>query len=193
MWRKPTDAKATSSNLPVAPPPAPSARPAALSEISKPAPVPAAPPTFTQPVTKAASPKDRSFASTFGSGLKIRGDVSGASDLCVDCEVQGKITLAESRVTVGPNGRVQGNIEALEIVVQGTVQGDLRARKSVQLGPSSRVQGGVFTPRIGVDDGAKLRIKVEMARPHDFAGPAKAGQAADSDAYEAVAVHSQGE
>ena len=142
---------------------------------------------------KTAGPKDQSFTSTIGSGLKIRGEVSGASDLFVDCEVQGKIALAESRVTVGLNGRVQGNIEALEIVVQGAVQGDLRARKSVRLGSSSHVQGGVFTPRIGIDDGAKLRIKVEMERAKVSPESSKTESIADSSAYETVAVHSQGE
>lgn len=191
MWLKPTDTK-TPSKSPAMPPSVPPARPAAPSEIPKPVSAPAVR-AFAAPVAKAESPRDRCFASTIGSGLKIRGDVSGTCDLYVDCEVQGKIALSESCVTVGPNGRIQGNIEAVEIVVQGIVQGDLRARKSVRLGPSSRVQGGVFTPRIGIDDGAKLRIKVEMTRAISSAEPAKAEQPADSGDYEAVAVHSQSE
>ena len=76
--------------------------------------------------------------------------------------MQGRIRLADSRVTVGPNGRVQADIEAREIVIDGSVQGNLKAGERTHLGSTSRVVGSVLTPRIGIDDGARLRGKVEM-------------------------------
>jgi cytoskeletal protein CcmA (bactofilin family) len=49
-------------------------------------------------------------------------------------------------------------------VIEGSVQGNLKAHEHVRLASSSNVQGSVLTPRIGIDDGAKLRGKVEMTR-----------------------------
>jgi len=37
----------------------------------------------------------------------------------------------------------------------------LKAGESAHFGSSSRVTGSVLTPRIGIDDGARLRGKVE--------------------------------
>jgi cytoskeletal protein CcmA (bactofilin family) len=173
MWRKPTDPKPSSPRpdarpeVPPAPGPLPvpaqfSPAPVAAPPVPAPAAVPVAP-AYSAPVTKVVT-HNASGGTSIGSGLKIRGELSGSSDLYIDGETQGKITLADSKVTVGVNGRVQADIEAREIIIEGTIQGNLKARETVHLGPSSRVQGSILTARIGIDDGARLRGKVEMTR-----------------------------
>jgi cytoskeletal protein CcmA (bactofilin family) len=127
------------------------------------------------------------------SGLKIRGELSGSSDLYIDGETQGKIQLGEARVTVGPNGRVQADVDAREINIEGTVKGNLKARESVRLGPSSQVEGSVLTPRIGIDDGARLRGKVEMTRPDDTRKPSKTERATNSGNLQPSASRSESE
>lgn len=103
-------------------------------------------------------------ASRVSSGIKIRGEVSGNTDLYIDGEVQGKLCFSGASVTVGPSGRVQADIEAREIIALGTVQGTLRAGESVRLGPQSRVKGNLLAPRIAIEDGARLSGKVDMTR-----------------------------
>jgi cytoskeletal protein CcmA (bactofilin family) len=99
--------------------------------------------------------------------LKIRGEISGNSDLHIEGEAHGEIRLTGGRVSVGPSGNVQANIDAREISVEGSLQGNLKASESVRLGPSSKVQGSIIAPRIGIEDGARLRGKVEMVRAGD--------------------------
>ncbi len=79
--------------------------------------------------------------------------------------------MANGRVTVAASGRVNADIEAVEISVEGSVQGSLKASDRVRLGTSSRVQGSVMTPRIAIEDGARLRGKVEMIRAGEVAAP----------------------
>jgi cytoskeletal protein CcmA (bactofilin family) len=165
MWRKNDEAKPSSG--------------ASEATATVPAPVPITPKVTMQPVHSSspvimtpgpapATPSAKSGASTITSGLRISGDFSGDSDLYIDGEAKGKIRLLHSRVSVGPNGKVQADIEARDIVVEGAVQGNLKASESVRLGPSSRVQGSLVTPRVAIDDGARLRGKVEMTRPGEF-------------------------
>lgn len=185
MWRKPTNAKPSSqtpstperaTEIPVAPKavtmpeaPKPVASPAsqvAVAPIPAVAPAPtvtAAAPVYAEPATKVVA-HDTPSPSSIGTGLKIRGELTGSSDLYIEGEAQGKIVLTGSRVTVGARGRVQADIEAREIVVEGSVQGNLKAYEHIRLASTSNVQGSVLTPRIGIDDGAKLRGKVEMTR-----------------------------
>jgi cytoskeletal protein CcmA (bactofilin family) len=132
---------------------------------------------FKSPTAEpAAAPVSRT-ASRINSGLKITGEVFGDSDLVIDGEVHGKVRLSSGRVTVGSSGLVQAEIEAREIVVDGTVQGNLKAAESVRLGSGGRVTGSVLTPRIAIDDGASLRGKVETtptkpSRETSIAAPA---------------------
>jgi cytoskeletal protein CcmA (bactofilin family) len=107
-----------------------------------------------------------------GSGLKIQGEITGDSDLIIEGEAHGRIRMVNGRVTVAPKGRVNADIEAVEISVEGFVQGGLKASDKVRLGPASQVQGSVMTPRIAIEDGARLRGKVEMIRAGEVATPA---------------------
>jgi cytoskeletal protein CcmA (bactofilin family) len=207
MWRKPADAKPSSQALDS--PPAvpakiettPAAAPAASPEIVPAALANSAPlvaPT-AQPVAPAAAP---SLAvrgiSRISSGIRINGEISGDDDLYIDGQAEGQFHFPQSKVTVGPNGKVKANIEAREIVVEGSVTGDLKASAGVQLGGSSRVQGSLITPRIAIDDGAKLRGKVEMTRAgdakqvQDLAPISKAATVKTNDAPRAIA-HASGE
>lgn len=177
MWRKPTEAKPSSqaSSTPAPASVKPPETPQASSHQSTTAPVVAsAPPIALAPspaiaapaasVAQATASASAAGASTISAGLKIRGEITGTSDLVIDGETQGKVRIVNGRVTVGSNGRVNADIDAREIVVYGTVTGNLKASESVRLGPSSHVEGSVLTPRIGIDDGARLRGNVEMTR-----------------------------
>lgn len=212
MWRKPADAKPSSQSLdslaavpakiqttPATAPPAPSPEPspkiapaAPASSVSL-----AAPPA--QPVAPAVAPPPAvRGVSRISSGIRINGEISGDDDLYIDGQAEGQFHFPLAKVTVGPNGKVKANIEAREIVVEGTVTGDLKASTGVQLGGSSRVQGSLITPRIAIDDGAKLRGKVEMTRAgeaqqmQDLAPIAKAATVKTNDAPRAIA-HASGE
>lgn len=205
MWRKTNDPKPSSQSpstpatsqetpRPVAPAqPAPSAaqvppelkpvvpQPPAIQPAAAPPPAPS--PTFA----KASAIPERSGSSKFSSGLKVRGEISGSADLYLDGELNGKITIPDGVVTVGPNGNVHADIEAREVVIEGVVQGNLKARDRVHLGSSSRVQGSVLTPRIGIEDGARLRGKVEMVRGNDSRSTAAGAKTTEAPAM--VPVH----
>lgn len=113
------------------------------------------------------------------SGIRIRGEISGNTDLYIDGEVQGNLCFGQAMVTVGPSGRVKADIEAREIVVLGSVQGTLRAQERVQLGGQSRVRGDLLTPRIAIEDGAALSGKIDMTRTNGVRDNAETGERAE--------------
>ncbi|HYL68467.1 MAG TPA: polymer-forming cytoskeletal protein [Candidatus Limnocylindria bacterium] len=130
------------------------------------------------PVSASASATQATGASsTISTGLRIHGEIAGDGDLYIDGEAQGSIRLGRSKVTVGPRGRVQADIDAREIAVEGTVQGNLKASESIRLGGASHVQGSLMTPRVAIEDGASLRGKVETTRASEMKRGAAAGQA----------------
>jgi len=160
MWNKSAEAKpssqASDTSVPVIPAP-----PANAQQTPS---APVAPPTPQNSVQVNPIVPSSTNVTTIAAGLKISGEISGATDLYIDGETQGKVRLPSARVSVGPNGRVQADIEAREIIIEGTVLGNLKAGERLHLGAASRVQGSILTPRIAIEDGARLRGKVEMVR-----------------------------
>jgi cytoskeletal protein CcmA (bactofilin family) len=98
-------------------------------------------------------------------GIKIKGEVTGTEDLFVDGVIEGKITLTNSVLTVGPNATVKAELAARQLVVRGRAEGTFTAAERVQLWNSARVQGDIRCGSIAIEDGAELRGKVEAGRP----------------------------
>jgi cytoskeletal protein CcmA (bactofilin family) len=163
-----------------------------------PAPVAAAPAPRAiapEPATAAAPATDGT--SRIRAGLRIHGEISGNSDLYIDGELQGKIRLGAARVAIGPNGKVQADIDAGAVTIDGSVQGNIKASESVRLGAGSNVQGSVLTPRIGIDDGARLRGKVEMVKAGSMTSAsttsAPAARATETEAPRPIAASAKAE
>lgn len=96
-----------------------------------------------------------------GSSVLIKGELSGREDLYLDGEVEGTIELRECNFTVGPNGRVRGNVHVKSVIVQGKINGDISASQRVELRNSAVVTGDIATERILVEEGAIFKGKLE--------------------------------
>lgn len=145
------------------------------------APEPLSPAPYSPPVPRtfeAASSAISSLSSEvthLTQGISVKGELKGEMDLYVDGDVEGKIHMGKSTVTVGPNGRVTADIEAREIFVQGAVQGNLRGSDRVVLGKASRVDGDITAQRVVIEEGASFRGRVEAASggsPRESRAPA---------------------
>jgi cytoskeletal protein CcmA (bactofilin family) len=97
-------------------------------------------------------------------GIRIKGEVTGTEDLFIDGRVEGKITLAHSGVTVGPNGVVKADITAKELVFRGVAEGKFIAEERIQIWHTAKVQGELKSERIAIEEGAELRGKVEAGK-----------------------------
>ncbi|MFZ0800609.1 MAG: polymer-forming cytoskeletal protein [Terriglobales bacterium] len=114
------------------------------------------------------APKTNEFAH-IGKSVIIKGELSGSEDLFVDGVVEGTIELRNNNLVIGPNGQVKANIHAKGVVVQGKLDGDIRASQRAELRKSAIVVGDVFTQRIAIEEGAyfkgKVDIQQEAAKP----------------------------
>jgi cytoskeletal protein CcmA (bactofilin family) len=102
-------------------------------------------------------------ASILGPTLYFKGDLSAEEDLLMQGRVEGSITHTQ-RLTVGPQGTVKANIHAQTIIVEGTVDGDLQAEKSVMVKESARVCGNIFSPTVSILEGAAFSGNIDMGK-----------------------------
>ncbi len=99
---------------------------------------------------------------TIGRSVVIKGEISGAESLYVDGRIEGTVNFGDSRVTVGRNGVVVADISAKEVVVMGTVTGNIHCSDRLDIRSEGSLTGDVVTPRICVEDGAVLKGAVEV-------------------------------
>jgi hypothetical protein len=62
-----------------------------------------------------------------GKTVVIRGEVKGSEDLIIDGHVEGAISLAENRLTIGPNADVLADLSARDVLIQGRLKGNIVA------------------------------------------------------------------
>jgi len=63
-----------------------------------------------------------------GKSVTIRGEVKGSEDLIVDGQMEGTISLSESRLTIGPNAVIAADLSAKDVLILGRVKGNVVAR-----------------------------------------------------------------
>lgn len=117
-------------------------------------------------------------STVIGKSVVIRGELSGNEDLYIDGDVQGTVTLPESRLTIGPNAQVKADLSAREVVVFGNLTGNVKATGRVELRQSALVKGDILAGRLSIEESAVLTGRVELKASPDAAKSAAAPAAA---------------
>ena len=112
-----------------------------------------------------------------GAGLRIRGELSGNADLLVEGTVEGPIRLADHKLTVGLSGKLTSDVVAREIIVHGSVKGNLRASERIEIMKNGSVIGDLTTARILIEDGASFKGSIEIVHEAAAILPDKPTQA----------------
>lgn len=97
-----------------------------------------------------------------GKSVRIKGELSGSEDIYLDGEVEGSIQLSGNSITVGPNGRVRADVSARNVIVSGSLDGNIQASERTEFRKSATVSGDVQTRRIAIEDGAYFKGKLEI-------------------------------
>jgi len=72
-----------------------------------------------------------------------------------DCDIDGSLTLALG-------GRWKGTIKANDIIVGGSVEGNVVARQRIEIGNSARVTGSLSAKSIAVAEGAIIEADIKV-------------------------------
>lgn len=162
MWnrKKEDEYPPKSANLPQSPAQAPTAKETNKEAMS------------SMPVRNYEQPSS-SGAATIGKAVMVKGQIFSREDLIIDGEVEGTVEAHEHRITVGPNGKVQAGVKAREIVVLGTIQGNVEAADKIDIRKDARLVGDIKTSRIVIEDGAYFKGSIDITKSEP---KAKAGR-----------------
>ena len=85
--------------------------------------------------------KSDSTTTIITAGTKIIGDINLSCNLYIDGYFTGNIN-SEKEITVGKNGKVQGEITAQRVIVQGLIEGSICATR-VDIKEKGKITGSV--------------------------------------------------
>ena len=95
--------------------------------------------------------------------MNIKGEIRSREELLVDGEVEGLLE-SQSLLTVGPNGKVRANIKAREVVIFGSVRGDVEVSEKIAIREQGSLIGNIKSAGISIDDGAYFKGSIDIVR-----------------------------
>ncbi len=114
------------------------------------------------------------FNGTFlGANVTVDGTVTGSEPVLIEGTVRGKINLTGD-LRIGTKARVEAQVHAKNVTIEGKLNGDVSADDRVELIASATVDGNIKAPKIVVAEGARFRGSVDMGRPKDAAAQLEA-------------------
>ncbi len=97
-----------------------------------------------------------------GKSISIKGDVVGDEDTILEGRVEGRVSLRNHHLTIGPNGDVQGEVSAKQVTVVGKISGNIVASERIEVRETGRIQGDLIAPRLTVAEGAIINGAITM-------------------------------
>lgn len=98
--------------------------------------------------------KKSPFPSIISSDVEITGQINNSGTIQLEGCVIGEVNVQS--LTIGSDGRVEGDINAQEVIVKGTVKGTIKAKKVI-LEQSATVVGDIFHDTISIQEGASIQ------------------------------------
>lgn len=102
---------------------------------------------------------------SIGKSLAIKGEITGSESLHIEGKVEGAIRLAGAYLNLGPEAVVQSNIEAREVVVRGSVMGNVNVSERIDIRSGGSLVGDVVAHSVSIEEGAYFKGSIDMRGP----------------------------
>ena len=131
-----------------------------------PPPVAAPPPAIKHEEPVAPAPRDETKLGAssdllLGAGAEFEGKLTFKGTVRIDAKFKGSIVTNDVLV-VGEHARIDAEITCGTVVVEGEVNGNIKAKTAVELHKSAKVRGNVETSSLSVEKGAFLQGEMKM-------------------------------
>ncbi|HEX4958929.1 MAG TPA: polymer-forming cytoskeletal protein [Lacibacter sp.] len=101
------------------------------------------------------------LATIIAAGTEIKGDIQSKGDIRVDGTLTGNLSTT-SKVIIGTNGKVNGDVQANTADVLGQINGNVKVAELLYLKDDCEVNGNIYTGQLQVDASAKFNGECHM-------------------------------
>lgn len=95
-------------------------------------------------------------------GSEFEGKLSFKDTVRIDGCFRGEIT-SQNTLVVGETGEIMATVRSRNVIVSGTVTGNVFATEKIVLHKSARVEGDVEAGSVAIEEGAVLNGKITMS------------------------------
>ena len=104
-----------------------------------------------------------------GETFTVKGRLVSHEELQLDGELQGELEM-DGRLTIGVTGKVDATVKAKEVIVSGSVKGNVDAAERLVLRKGAHLEGDVKTACIVIEDGAYFKGGIDIPGGSTAAG-----------------------
>jgi cytoskeletal protein CcmA (bactofilin family) len=114
-----------------------------------------------------------------GRGSEFEGKLSFEGTVRVDGKLSGEI-FTDDVLIIGEGAEVNAEISVGAIIIEGTVHGNIHAKRSVEIHTPARVRGNISTPSLSIDKGVIFDGNCQMEQNGASAGKARASASVEA-------------
>ena len=125
---------------------------------------------FTESTSSVISkPASKEIKTLIGEGCKVEGNFFIPTATRVDGTIKGDLT-GDSGVVIGTQGKVEGNVCATEVMVYGTIVGNVETQK-LELKKGSFLNGDINVQQFTAEQGSRFNGRCTMNEPQPVVSP----------------------
>jgi len=110
---------------------------------------------------------DRNTLKTIiGESTKVKGDITGDCDVLLEGKFNGKMNL-DSLLFVNKTGNAKGKVKTKNMIVEGTIEGEIVVQDKIEVRASGRFNGNLFCKQIAIEEGAFFQGNINMNNGQD--------------------------
>src|SRR5439155_4551102 len=102
--------------------------------------------------TAAARQAQGEITTLLGRGATFDGKLTFEGTVRIDGKFKGEV-FSDDTLVVGEGAHVEAEIDVGEIIIQGTIVGNIKAKRSIEIHAPGRVKGDLNTPSLQIDKG----------------------------------------
>lgn len=124
----------------------------------------------------ARQPAAGEITTLLGRGAAFEGKLTFEGTVRIDGKFKGEV-FSDDVLVIGEGAQVEAQIDVGEVIIQGTVVGNITAKRSIEIHAPGRVKGDLHTPSLQIDKGVIFEGRSFMeglAQPRAAAQPAAA-------------------
>ena len=99
-----------------------------------------------------AAPKSDVIENVIGRSCTIRGDLSAEGAFRIDGTIDGSVE-SQASVIIGETGVVRGSVRGTDVVIAGTVQGDVICAGHLEILAKGKVEGDIAAKSMRIETG----------------------------------------
>lgn len=114
---------------------------------------------IAQPAAQPSSGNEKAEVNTLiGASTTLQGDINFSGVMRVDGEIQGNIVGEKSKsiLILSDNGKITGELKVDNLIVNGTIEGNVYIGEKIELYPSAKITGDVHYNLLEMEVGAEV-------------------------------------